>query len=459
MSMRVQQTVRDRDLSLQQSAIHQALATSDDIKPEQKENIELAASRRAQTIVQAKQSEKPLTADVPAPQARPGDAMLGPLRDWIRQYSTWDTSWIKPVWLYFKYYVISRLPPTYRDWRGYIKDDLDFSVIKYRLPSQCKVLLIGDWGTHMADNAALLRQAVKRFEPQAIIHLGDVYYSGTVEECTANVLNVMDEIYKGITPRAPFFAIPGNHDYYSGGGGFYHTVDTINSGVADSTQAASFFCLRTEDDRWQFLGMDTGYNDRVPTDQLIDPEGPDLHDNEMDWHKDKLEKFPGSTILLSHHQLISAKEQLNRQEPHYLNQKLYDKFVPYFDRISAWYWGHEHNLILFEDNMKIDGGKLPLKKGRLLGCSAYEENVSANPFERKYQEVRFIKDMKELGQSKFKTGATSFYNHAFGVLEIAPDQITATYYEYPSWGSDNPQSPDPPIGDSFHPETLSPRNP
>ena len=54
--------------------------------------------------------------------------------------------------------------------------------------------MIGDWGTHMPDNVALLRQAVKKFTPDVIIHLGDVYYSGTVEECTANVLDVLDQV-------------------------------------------------------------------------------------------------------------------------------------------------------------------------------------------------------------------------------------------------------------------------
>ena len=116
-----------------------------------------------------------------------------------------------------------------------------------------------------------------------------------------------------LAPRPAFFAIPGNHDYYSGGGGFYHTIDTVNSGIANCAQQASYFCLRTDDDKWQFLGMDTGFNDRVPTGQLTDPEGPDLHEDEYDWHKDKLETFTGSTILLSHHQLISAKEQLSTE--------------------------------------------------------------------------------------------------------------------------------------------------
>jgi hypothetical protein len=439
-------------LSLQQSAIHEALGSNNRLGQEQKANIELEASRRAQEL------QEKLDTAAPVPSGD-GSSDLGPLRNWIRLYTWADPNWIKPAWLYFKYYVISRLPPTYRNWRGLITNDLNFGVIKYRLPPQCTVLIVGDWGTHMPDNAALLRQAVKKFRPQAIIHLGDVYYSGTVEECNDNVLNVIDRIYSdnSLAPRAPFFAIPGNHDYYSGGGGFYHTIETVNSGIADSAQAASFFCLRTADDKWQFLGMDTGFNDRVPSDQLMKPEGPDLHENEMEWHDDKLKNFPGSTILLSHHQLISAKERLTKNGRLHLNERLYGKFGKYFDRISAWYWGHEHNLIFFEDNMEIDRNIPPLKKGRLVGCSAYEENTGDDPFAIIYPDARFMKDMKKLGQSKFKTGDTSFYNHAFAILEVAPEKITATYYEYPSWGTDNRPPSEPGIDAPLYTETLTPR--
>jgi hypothetical protein len=459
--MSVQQPVRDRDLSLQQSAVHEALGGNSRLDQEQKTDIELKASQRAQKL--QKKLEAP-TASAPADAAPPAadDAgNLGPLRFAIRDYTWSDPNWIKTAWIYAKYYVISRLPPTYRNWRGLIQNDLNFGVIKYRLPPQCTVLMVGDWGTHMPDNAALLRQAVRKFRPQAIIHLGDVYYSGTVDECTNNVLNVIDRIYSdsSLGPRAPFFAIPGNHDYYSGGGGFYHTIDTVNSGIPGCTQAASFFCLRTADDKWQFLGMDTGFNDRVPTNQLMKPDGPDLHENEMEWHDDKLklENFAGSTILLSHHQLISAKERLTKDGRQHLNERLYGKFGKYFDRVSAWFWGHEHNLIFFEDNMKIDDDKPRLQKGRLVGCSAYEENEGDDPYKINNSEARFVQNMKTLSQSTFKTGRTSFYNHAFAVLEVTPEKIMASYYEYPSWGTDNPPPSEPGIGVPLYTETLTPR--
>ena len=105
-----------------------------------------------------------------------------------------SSGWAQCGWYYTKYYVLAHLPPSYNDWQAHTPADINFGVIDYRLPKKSRVLIIGDWGTHMPDNAALLRQALKKFAPDVIIHLGDVYYSGTVEECTTNVLEVLDRI-------------------------------------------------------------------------------------------------------------------------------------------------------------------------------------------------------------------------------------------------------------------------
>jgi hypothetical protein len=198
--------------------------------------------------------------------------------------------------------------------------------------------------------------------------------------------------------------------------------------------------------------MDTGYGDRNPMEQLA----PNLHVHEGAWHRDKLDKFPGSTILLSHHQLFSAKEQLNSGTRPFLNENLYATFKQYFDRIAAWYWGHEHNFIVFEDGLKIHSGDPPLKKGRLLGCSAYEETQQQDPYEINYREARFMTDMKRLNLSKYNTGLQSFYNHAFGIFDIAPDKVTVSYYEYPSWGATDGPTPDPKIGKFLYRENLLP---
>ena len=62
----------------------------------------------------------------------------------------------------------------------------------------------------------------------------------------------------------------------------------------------------------------------------------------------------------------------------------------------------------------------------------------------------------QLSLSKFLTGSHKFYNHAFAVLEVAPEGITASYYEYPSWGSNNAPPRDPPIGRPLFRERLDP---
>jgi predicted phosphodiesterase len=477
--MRVQLPVRDRNMSLWQSAVRRAL-TKYSLSDHDKKRIEYGVSLHAHAMERG--SALPSVADAPdgpadtgptspahiahaskaafdALQAHHGDdgdahsAMFRGLSDFVSKYSTWDVAgWIQAGWYYVKYYVLAHMPPSYRNWQTQIPPDINFGMIPYRLPANGRVLVIGDWGTHMPDNRALLRQALKTFSPDVIIHLGDVYYSGTVEECTENVLDVMNRIVADLKldKRPPFFTIPGNHDYYSGGAGFYETIDKINAGIDGCTQQASYFCLRSADDRWQFLGMDTGHGDRNPVDQ----HAPTLQDSEMQWHRDKLETFAGSTILLSHHQLVSAKERLNTTAHAFLNEHLYALFKQYFDRVAAWYWGHEHNFVIFQNDLPIRSDEPALRKGRLVGCSAYEETLAEDPYEINNPEARFIADMPRLQHSKWKTDTQNFYNHAFAILDVAPDKIAATYYEYPSWGEDSGPASDPEIGEPIYREEV-----
>jgi hypothetical protein len=305
----------------------------------------------------------------------------------------------------------------------------------------------------MTDNVAMLRQALKAFTPDAIIHLGDVYYSGTRRECTENVVGVLDALVDELKiRRPPFFTLPGNHDYYSGGRGFYEMIGRINSKLPGCQQKASYFCLRTADGHWQFLGMDTGYNDRDPVYQ----KSPGLVATEITWHRDKLDHFDGTTVLLSHHQLYSAKERLSQGSRPWLNEDLHMVFQPYYDRVAAWFWGHEHNLILFKDNQIFSGDTKALRKGRLVGCSAYEETVAEDPYgiNEACKAVAFMEEMQQLQPSKYRTPLQTFYDHAFALLEVTPQQITVSYYAYPSWDQDFQMPTDPALGVALFSETL-----
>jgi len=372
------------------------------------------------------------------------DRVRNLLPDLTRNYSAKDLAgWAQCIVAYVEYMAKGRGEPHYENWKEKTPPNPNFGVLDYRLPDNAKVVMIGDWGSHMTDNVAMLRQALKRFKPDAIIHLGDVYYSGTVFECKRNVLDVMDKLVQELgIQRPPFFTIPGNHEYYSGGAGFHDMIGKINAGIPGAQQQASYFCLRTANDKWQFLGMDTGLGDRIPGLSV----GPSLQESEEEWHTHKLKAFGGSTILLSHHPLFSAHKQLNKVgAPQYVNNKLLETFSPFFDRVAAWYWGHEHNLVMFKDEL------FGLKRGRLLGCGAFQSGADPDPYAIKFDKVSYIDKMPKLGLS-----AEKFYNHAFALLEFSPQQIDVTYHQYPSWNRDFAGPHPDLITESLHSETILP---
>lgn len=358
-----------------------------------------------------------------------------------RKYSTADTAgWASCVTTYLKYYAGGVKDPIYRDWKNQGGGNLNYGVVQWTLPADAKIAVIGDWGTGMADARALVEQIVAQLRPDAFLHLGDIYYSGTPDETQEHVLDVFDEVFeKTGAPRVPVFLVPGNHEYYARGEGFYPMIDEINSGIAGAQQQASYFCLRSEDGRWQFLGMDTGVQDNNP----ITPFGPTyvekgLLPSELTWHADKISGFAGNTILLSHHQLFSANNAINGSlsfEPAYLNTNLFNTLGPYFDKVSAWLWGHEHNYVLFEN------GQFGLNMGRCLGHSGYEETEAETPYAIENGEVVYLPGMKQL------TVTDGYYWHGAALIDLGArvnpeDPIAITYYEFPSWGQDDP-TPDP----------------
>lgn len=350
----------------------------------------------------------------------------------------------------------------YHDWQVEGGNDMNYGLIKYRLPNDAKVVVVGDWGTGLDDAVAMLTQIIETYAPNVIIHLGDIYYSGTPDECSNSFVDaIATAISQSKTIDIPVFTIPGNHDYYAFGHGFYPMLKQLNLSIPGAAQEASYFCLRTEDDGWQFLGMDTGYDDSDPLNQL-NPSiaGPALQASEILWHMDKLEKFDGTTILLSHHQLFSANAKINgmlsdRSLLPFLNTSLYETFAGYLQTdVAAWLWGHEHNFVAFQN------GLLALEKGRLVGCSAFEELSSANPYQVNYPQVPYLSDGNngsyELGTNTDPNGI-GYYNHAFAIIDLskrimASDPVNISYYQYPSWGAIRPDAPEPVL---LFTETLS----
>ncbi|HEY4025774.1 MAG TPA: metallophosphoesterase [Candidatus Dormibacteraeota bacterium] len=344
-------------------------------------------------------------------------------------FSNKDPDFVECVLKFVEWYVLLHRAPQYRDWTKQGGGDVDFGGVRWRLPAGARIGVIGDWGTGLPDARELLERLLAECRPTALIHLGDVYYSGTPREATCNYADILTAAFEAVPPRIPVFNLPGNHDYYSGGHGFYQQLDAMN--VGDARQEASYFRLRSEDDRWQLLGVDTGFNDRVPG-IAFDTHytAPSLHDSERDWLRHKLERFPGRTLLFSHHQLFSAHSALNGPRSGRIanfNTDLYRTVEPYLDRIAMWMWGHEHSLALYQDGLK------DVSRCRLVGCSAFEIGTDDDPYRVRFADVSYRQPFVRLSK------VNGLYSHGFAVIDLG--EAAVDYYEFPSWSGTAPESP------------------
>jgi hypothetical protein len=358
----------------------------------------------------------------------------------FRRYSDIDLGFLSIVYTFIEYFLESDDTLMYHDWQKDGKGDPAYGVIEWKFPEGRPVAVIGDWGTGLPDAEALLEDLMSRFKPAAIVHLGDIYYAGTPEECDTNYTQVFTRVFNktlGQGQRIPVFSLAGNHDYYAFGYGFYPMLATINKGIEGATQDASFFCLRSSDETLQLLAMDTGYGDANPIDLLAPGEGPKLHASEVEWLKYQIEHFSGTTVLLSHNQLFSAHATVSETQTPYLNPTLLQALAPCFaDNVAAWLWGHEHNLALYQNEL------FGLAKGRLVGCSAYEELTASDPYAVTYDQVPYL----DGGQHELEAHG-DYYNHGYAIIEPgvplrAGDPPTISYYQFPSWGATAPASPE-----------------
>jgi hypothetical protein len=157
----------------------------------------------------------------------------------------------------------------YKKW-----ERLNDFVIKNTIEDDAVIAIIGDWGTGLQDAISLLEEAVFVRNATVILHLGDVYYSGLEQEMQKCVVDVLKKIRERSGRNIRYYSVIGNHEYYCGGSGFIDSLKLCNPNPHDQ-QHASYFCLRTKSNSWQFIGIDTGYIDSNPVNELtfgIDPD-------------------------------------------------------------------------------------------------------------------------------------------------------------------------------------------
>jgi hypothetical protein len=360
-------------------------------------------------------------------EGREGDAVR--LEDELK-FGTCDPSWLDVIAEYVEHFgplSHHRIPyVTY----GHM-DDFVLDV----LAPDATVALIADWGTGTEEAIELLTDVALQ-RPDVVVHLGDIYYSGTARETHANFLAICDEVLGRPGSRIPLYTLSGNHDMYSGGQGYYSLLPLLNPSPPfdpEVAQPASFFCLRTRDSTWQLLAMDTGLHDHDPF--TVTSDMTFLEDREALWHLDKIERFAaagGKTILLSHHQLFSAFGYIGAPDTkpagsEAYNTKLLKTFGAQMDagRVAAWFWGHEHNMAIYQPYGSLE-------RGRCIGHAAipvYETNAPYARNQRIPQPPELVEgpEGRPLELSLDKEGV---YGHGYAILRLdgAARTAEASYY-------------------------------
>jgi hypothetical protein len=223
------------------------------------------------------------------------------------------------------------------DWFGYMLSFFTWSegIVKANLPpgpavpeeigDNYSVAVVGDWGTGLYGAPFSAKSIEQQGDYDLLLHLGDVYYSGTREE----IQERFDALWPNL-PNAASRSLNGNHEMYTGGHAYFEDL------LPRLNQSSSYFALQNQ--FWTLVALDSAY------DQKIGGQAGDLKQPQLDWLRGLVAQSGGRRLVLfSHHQPYTLLDQ--NKDDTLLNAVLSclgDK------RIFAWYWGHEHRCLLYD---------------------------------------------------------------------------------------------------------------
>lgn len=211
-----------------------------------------------------------------------------------------------------------------------------------RIPNGCRLGMMGDWGTGLYGAPVCAATVLGMGSFDVLLHLGDVYYSGTKTEVAERFLATWP--FGAATLHR---AINSNHEMASGGYGLFDLT------LPRFEQRSSYFALGN--DHWLLLGLDSGYVDH------------DLDPTQVAWIEAMVARADGRRVVLfSHHQLSS---RFSKQ-----GDKLAARLAPLLvsGKIAGWYWGHEHRCVIYQPDPRYRGlvtrcighGGVPEKRDR-----------------------------------------------------------------------------------------------
>ncbi len=215
--------------------------------------------------------------------------------------------------------------------------------------------LLSDWGTGTAAAEAVMQTLVGT-DPDLVVHLGDVYYSGTPAigpfeprgEERANLLAPWPAQFAGRS-----FALNSNHEMYSGAFGYFEALAGAATPFAQQC-CCSMFAIAIGD--WTVLGLDSAFY-ADPLDLYLDG-SLELADarQQTAWIA-SLKLDPSRVIVLTHHNAVAIDCEPTQQS----------SIAAFWTQLrtalggdpQAWYWGHVHNGVVYASPLTVGDPQQP----------------------------------------------------------------------------------------------------
>jgi len=222
-----------------------------------------------------------------------------------------------------------------------------------------RVALLGDWGTNLYGAPVSAASIVHTGGYELLLHLGDIYYSGTRPEVKQRFLDAWPTSAAKVSR-----ALNGNHEMYSGGFGYFDDI------LPKFGQPSSYFAVQNT--HWLLVALDTAHTDHA------------LDAQQVAWLKSVVQNAgQRKVILFSHHQPFSG---LGDQGPN-LQSALVELFQQ--QAITAWYWGHEHQCIIYDQHAAfgllgrcVGHGGIPAPRKAEVTHAATERSLSGIAWKR-----------------------------------------------------------------------------
>jgi hypothetical protein len=274
------------------------------------------------------------------------------------------------------------------------------------------IAVFGDWGTGLYGAPFIANQIKKLNRCDVALHLGDTYYAGRGNEITKRLIGDWPTRDKTINRT-----LNGNHEMYSGGIDYFKALQDRDGFFNQSSS-----CFAMQNEKWLLLGLDSSYIDST------------ISDEQAAWITSMVNGAVTAgqkVILFSHHQIYSKFDNK-------AGQALQSQLGPLLDAnlIYAWFFGHEHRMVLFEAHSQwgvrarcVGNGGFPEfrpQRGNdddpLTWLNLPKTTTSQIPAAISLDGAnRFVKmDGGDPGR---------YIPHAFMTLEFAGDQVFETYID------------------------------